>query len=68
MKKFTVLVLRDIIADDVALQFKNGVQLQGENKLTLPAKLKIISPKEVFLTITEGRHHQVKRMFAAVGN
>ncbi len=60
--------LRDVIAADVALKFKNGVQLQGENKLTLPAKLNIISPKEVFLTITEGRHHQVKRMFAAVGN
>ena len=60
--------LRDVITADVALKFKNGVQLQGENKLTLPAKLNVISPKEVFLTITEGRHHQVKRMFAAVGN
>ncbi|MCF6176403.1 MAG: pseudouridine synthase [Victivallaceae bacterium] len=62
------VALRDVIAGDVALKFKHGMQLQGENNLTLPAKLNIIGDKEVFLTITEGRHHQVKRMFAAVGN
>lgn len=60
------------IADDkvdvlVAL-FKQGIQLQGEEQLTLPAILEIISAKEVLLTITEGKYHQVKRMFAAVGN
>ncbi len=60
--------LRDVIADDVALKFKNGVRLQGEDRLTLPAKLSIITPKEVLLTITEGKFHQIKRMFAAVGN
>ncbi|WP_299022673.1 pseudouridine synthase [uncultured Photobacterium sp.] len=56
------------IADDVAFKFRNGVKLQGEQKLTLPATLEVISPKEVLLTITEGKFHQVKRMFAAVGN
>ncbi len=60
------------IADDkvdvlVAL-FKQGMQLQGEEQLTLPAILEIISAKEVLLTITEGKYHQVKRMFAVVGN
>jgi len=60
--------LRDAISDDVALKFENGVQLQGEDRLTLPAKLDVISPNEVCLTITEGKFHQVKRMFAAVGN
>jgi len=34
----------------------------------LPAKLEVISDKEVLLTINEGKFHQVKRMFAAVGN
>jgi 16S rRNA pseudouridine516 synthase len=60
------------IADDkmeeLAIRFKHGIQLQGEEQLTLPATLEIISPKEVLLTITEGKYHQVKRMFAAVGN
>lgn len=47
--------------------FKNGVDI-GDEKLTLPARLEIgENPKEVRLTITEGRFHQVKRMFVAVG-
>ncbi len=53
---------------DLIDQFKKGLQLQGEMGLTRPAKLDIITPKEVLLTITEGKFHQVKRMFAAVGN
>jgi 16S rRNA pseudouridine516 synthase len=56
------------IKDDVANKFKQGIKLQGEDKLTLPAVLEVISPKEVLLTITEGKFHQVKRMFSAVGN
>lgn len=54
--------------EELAIRFKHGIQLQGEEQLTLPAILEIISPKEVLLTITEGKYHQVKRMFAAVGN
>lgn len=59
-------------------RFKHGLQLQGENQLTLPALLEVLPAKtsnikkgenqEVLLTITEGKYHQVKRMFAAVGN
>jgi len=56
------------IADDVSSKFKNGLKLQGEQKTTLPATLEIVGPKEVLLTITEGKFHQVKRMLAAVGN
>lgn len=32
-----------------------------------PAKLELLSPTEALLTLTEGRHHQVRRMFSAVG-
>jgi 16S rRNA pseudouridine516 synthase len=60
--------LRDTVTTEVKKSFAHGVQLQGEASLTLPAKLDIVSPKEVLLTITEGKFHQVKRMFAAVGN
>jgi len=56
------------IGDDVAARFALGVNLQGEQQLTLPATLEVISAKEVLLTITQGKFHQVKRMFAAVGN
>lgn len=54
--------------DGLIMQFKHGLLLQGESELTRPAKLEQVAPKEVLLTITEGRFHQVKRMFAAVGN
>lgn len=60
--------LSNEIADDVASKFKKGVKLQGEQQLTLPATLEVIAPKEVLLTIMEGKFHQVKRMFSAVGN
>ncbi len=62
------VMLRDPIATDVAEKFSAGIQLQNEAKLTAAAALKVISEREVLLTITEGRYHQVKRMFAAVGN
>ena len=42
----------------------------GEDKLTLPAKLHILKSgeeSEITLTIREGKFHQVKRMFHAVG-
>ncbi|ATG17066.1 16S rRNA pseudouridine(516) synthase RsuA [Providencia alcalifaciens] len=60
--------LSEDIADDVTIQFEQGVMLNGEKSPTKPAQLEIISPREVLLTISEGRYHQVKRMFAAVGN
>ncbi|MBQ0719985.1 MAG: pseudouridine synthase [Gammaproteobacteria bacterium] len=52
---------------DLTAQFTAGLQLQGEGVLTRPAQLQILSPKEVLLTITEGKFHQVKRMFASIG-
>lgn len=60
--------LRNPLKDDTEQKFIEGVQLQGEDGLTRPAKLEKIDEQEVLLTITEGKYHQVKRMFAAVGN
>lgn len=55
-------------AETLAKQFTAGIQLHNEKSLTKPAQLEIIDDTEVRLTISEGRYHQVKRMFAAVGN
>ena len=62
------VTLRDAVSADLAKIFAAGLLLQGETSKTLPAELHVLSPREVRLTITEGRYHQVKRMFAAVGN
>jgi 16S rRNA pseudouridine516 synthase len=48
--------------------FQEGVQLHGEKQPTKPAVLDILSDHEAHLTLTEGKYHQVKRMFAAVDN
>jgi 16S rRNA pseudouridine516 synthase len=42
--------------------------LNGEKKPLLSAKMEILSPLHVRLEICEGRYHQVKRMFGALGN
>ncbi len=56
------------IAPTASTDFSNGILLQGEQKPTRPAQLEIISEREILLTITEGKYHQVKRMFKAIGN
>lgn len=53
------------------VQFAQGLDI-GEDKQTLPAKLETLPTEHpeisrVYLTITEGKFHQVKRMFEAVG-
>ena len=60
--------LAEPIGLEVLHQFEEGIQLHGEKHLTKPAKLEIISPHDVLLTIHEGKYHQVKRMFAAMNN
>lgn len=49
-------------------RFTAGIWLAREGVTTSPARLERIGPCEARLTIYEGRHHQVKRMFAAIGN
>lgn len=46
--------------------FSQGLDI-GDEKKTLPAKLELTErPNEVFITVQEGRFHQVKRMAQAV--
>ena len=49
--------------------FASGeLMLNGEKKPLLPSKLEVLGETHVRLEICEGKYHQVKRMFAAVGN
>ena len=66
-KTYYVALAKDIDAA-TSERLQKGVMLEGETKLTLPANLELLSSNEARLTISEGRYHQVKRMFAAVGN
>ena len=49
-------------------QLEKGVLLDGEERLTAPAKIRDLGEKLYELKITEGKFHQVKRMFIAVGS
>ncbi|KJZ15276.1 MAG: pseudouridine synthase [Marinomonas sp.] len=60
--------LADKIEQDAVNALEQGVLLNGEIDLTKPAKVVVHSDKQISLTISEGKYHQVKRMLAAVGN
>ncbi len=67
-KKVYRVTTTDPISKETAQLFAAGVQLHGEKTLTRPAQLDLLSSHEARLQIHEGKYHQVKRMFAAVGN
>lgn len=62
------IILRHILSDEQLKSLENGVVLKDDPRPTAPAQLKRLSEREVEITITEGRYHQVKRMLGAVGN
>jgi len=57
----------DLPAGLAALFASGTLQLKDEKAPCAPAELKIISAREAELTLTEGRYHQVRRMFASQG-
>lgn len=62
------VTLAEPLAPSAVERFAAGLLLKGEEKPTLPAQLELLSPTEARVTLQEGRYHQVKRMFAALGN
>lgn len=61
--------LNGSLADSDVELFKTGIDI-GEKSKTKPAILEIIDcdmRDKAYITITEGKYHQVKRMFAAIG-
>lgn len=68
-KTYYVEVEGEVTEEDVK-SFSEGILLTNENYTTLPADLKIIEAgqkSKCYITIREGKFHQVKRMFLAVG-
>ena len=61
--------IKGMVTKKEVAAFAEGVDI-GDELLTAPAELKIHkagSESEIEITITEGRYHQIKRMFEAVG-
>jgi 16S rRNA pseudouridine516 synthase len=62
------VILAAGLGADAEERLQAGLKLDSEKQLTKPAILERLGSQEVRLTITEGKYHQVKRMFAALGN
>ena len=67
-KVYRATLARPLAGTEGALFASGELMLEGEAKPLAPAGLETITPLEARLTVTEGRYHQVRRMFAAVGN
>lgn len=53
-----------VIEDQMITDFQKGLWFAKEQVWTAPAQLTLLAPRRCLLTIYEGKHHQVKRMFA----
>jgi 16S rRNA pseudouridine516 synthase len=67
-KVYEATLAHDLRGDEAALFASGTLQLESENTPLAPARLEVITPRLARLTLTEGRYHQVRRMFAAAGN
>ncbi|HEY1223762.1 MAG TPA: pseudouridine synthase [Brevundimonas sp.] len=67
-KVYRATLARPLAGTEKALFAAGGLVLEGEDKPLAPAALEVLSPTEARLTVTEGRYHMVRRMFAAAGN
>lgn len=67
-KRYRAALARDLRGDEAAVFASGTLLLDSETTPLLPARLQVLGPREARLTLHEGRYHQVRRMFAAVGN
>jgi 16S rRNA pseudouridine516 synthase len=67
-KRYVATLARPLGGGEAEAFAAGTLLLEGEKQPLAPAMLEPQSLTEARLTITEGRYHQVRRMFAAVGN
>lgn len=67
-KVYEVTLAQPLRGDETERFASGALMLESEQTPLLPASLEIVTPTQARLTLHEGRYHQVRRMFAAVGN
>ncbi|WP_372785185.1 pseudouridine synthase [Phenylobacterium sp.] len=67
-KRYVATLDRPLTGDEAAVFAAGTLMLEGETSPLAPAVLEPLDARQARLTIIEGRYHQVRRMFAAVGN
>ena len=68
VKVYEAMLAEDLRGDEGALFASGTLMLESETTPLAPATLDVLSPRKARLGLSEGRYHQVRRMFAAVGN
>ncbi len=67
-KVYEATLAQPLRGDEAALFASGTLLLESETTPLKPAALEVIDGTHARLTLTEGRYHQVRRMFAATGN
>lgn len=67
-KRYDVTLDRPLRGGEDKIFASGTLMLESETTPLLPVPMEVVSPTRAFVTLTEGRYHQVRRMFAAVGN
>jgi 16S rRNA pseudouridine516 synthase len=67
-KRYVAELARPLEGHEAELFAAGALILEGDDAPLAPATLEVLAPTRARLTITEGRYHQVRRMFAAAGN
>jgi 16S rRNA pseudouridine516 synthase len=67
-KVYEATLAQDLRGDEGELFASGTLMLEAEKEPLAPAVLDVLGPRHARLTVTEGRYHQVRRMFAAAGN
>ena len=67
-KRYLATLERPMSGEEAERFAAGSLLLEGEDRPLLPARLQALSPTQALLTLSEGRYHQARRMFAAVGN
>jgi 16S rRNA pseudouridine516 synthase len=67
-KRYLVTLDRPLGGEEGEAFASGTLMLEGDDKPLLPAILQVLGPQQAYLTVTEGRYHMVRRMFAALGN
>jgi 16S rRNA pseudouridine516 synthase len=67
-KVYEATLAQDLRGDEGELFAGGTLLLESEKEPLAPAQLEVLGPRHARLSVTEGRYHQVRRMFAATGN
>jgi 16S rRNA pseudouridine516 synthase len=67
-KVYEATLAQDLRGDEGELFASGTLMLESEKEPLAPAELEVLGPRHARLSVTEGRYHQVRRMFAATGN